>query len=155
MKKIQFTTEIKAGVDTVFDLMLGISNKSTYELWTAMFNPTSTYQGNWNRGSKILFVGFDEKGEKNGMVSEIVENIPNIRVSIRHYGLVNKNIEITTGPEVEKWANSMEIYSFEESYGSTFLTIELDTTEEFLDYMNEFYPKALQKLKEICESYMK
>lgn len=42
MKKIQFTVEIKASVAKVFDYMLGLSDKSTYEQWTALFNPTST-----------------------------------------------------------------------------------------------------------------
>ena len=52
MKKIQFTLEIKASVAKVFDYMLGLSDKSTYEQWTALFNPTSTYEGSWNKGSK-------------------------------------------------------------------------------------------------------
>jgi hypothetical protein len=30
-------------------------------------------------------------------------------------------------------------------------TVDLDTAEDFLDYMNQTYPKALGKLKEICE----
>ena len=116
-----------------------------------MFNPTSTYEGNWDKGSKILFVGVDEKGEKGGMVSRIADNIPNQFVSIQHYGLVTANQEITEGPEVEKWANGHENYTFEENNGGTNVTVDLDTTEDFLDYMNETYPNALVKLKEICE----
>ena len=66
MKKLQFKININAPVNTVYDMMLGLSNKSTYEQWTAMFNPTSSYEGSWDKGSKILFVGVDEKGEKGG-----------------------------------------------------------------------------------------
>jgi hypothetical protein len=136
----------------VYDLMLGISNKSTYEQWTAMFNPTSTFEGNWDKGSKMLFVGVDGKGEKGGMVSEIVENILNEYVSIRHYGLVKANAEITTGPEVEKWANGFENYTFQENNGVTTITIELvGLTEDLTGYMNDNWPRALDKLKEICE----
>lgn len=151
MKKLQFKVNINAPANKVYDVMLGISNKSTYEQWTALFNPTSTYEGNWDKGSKMLFIGIDEKGEKGGMVSEIFENIPNRFVSIRHYGLVKANEEITEGPEVEKWANGFENYTFEENNGTTTVTVDLDTTEDFLDYMNDAYPKALDKLKEICE----
>ena len=86
MKKLQFKVSIKAPVAKVYDLMLGISSKSTYEQWTALFNPTSTYEGSWDKGSKMLFVGVDEKGEKGGMVSRIVENDPKRFVSIQHYG---------------------------------------------------------------------
>ena len=151
MKKLQFKVSIHAPVNKVYELMLGIKNKSTYEEWTSMFNPTSTYEGSWDKGNKILFIGVDEKGEKGGMVSRIIENSPNQFVSIQHYGLVKADKEITEGPEVEKWANGLENYSFEENNGVTTLTVNLDITEVFLDYMNETYPKALDKLKELCE----
>ncbi len=151
MKKLQFKTTIKAPVNKVYDTMLGLSNKNSYEQWTALFNPTSSYEGNWNKGSKIYFVGVDEHGEKGGMVSEIADNIPNRFVSIRHYGLLKGTEEITTGPNVEKWANGRENYTFEEINGTTTVTVDLDTAEDFEDYMNESYPKALAKLKEICE----
>ena len=151
MKKLQFKVSINAPAKKVYDLMLGISNKSSYEQWTTMFNPTSTYEGSWDKGSKILFVGTDEKGEKGGMVAEISENIPDSFVSIRHYGLLKDNAEITEGPEVEKWANGFENYTFEENKGITTVTVDLDTTEDFLDYMNKTFPKALAKLKEVCE----
>jgi hypothetical protein len=152
MKKLQFNISIHAPVSAVYNIMLGISSKSTYEQWTAMFNPTSTYEGNWEKGSKMLFIGVDEKGEKGGIVSKIAENIPHQFVSIQHYGLVNAGKEITEGADVEKWANGFENYSFEENNGVTMVKVEIDATEEFIDFMNETYPKALIKLKELCEN---
>ncbi|OFZ52802.1 MAG: tungsten formylmethanofuran dehydrogenase [Bacteroidetes bacterium RIFCSPHIGHO2_02_FULL_44_7] len=151
MKKLQFKVSIQAPASTIYDVMLGISHKSTYEEWTSSFNPTSTYEGSWDKGNKILFVGVDEKGEKGGMVSRIAENLPNRFVSIQHYGLYKADKEITEGPEVEKWANGFENYTFEENDGTTTVTVDLDTAEDFLAYMNEAYPKALDKLKELCE----
>ena len=151
MEKLQFIVSINAPVTRIYDFMLGISSKSTYEQWTSLFNPTSTYEGNWDKGNKILFIGVDEKGEKGGMVSRIAENIPNQFVSIQHYGLFKADKEITEGPDVEKWANGFENYTFEENGEATTVTVDLDTTEEFIGFMNETYPKALDKLKEICE----
>lgn len=151
MKKLQFKVSIHAPVSKIYDVMLGINHKSTYEQWTFLFNPTSSYEGSWDKGSKILFIGVDEKGEKGGIVSRIAENIPNRFVSIQHYGLVKADNEITEGPEVEKWANGFENYTFEENNETSIVTVDLDTTEDFLDYMNQTYPKALDKLKEICE----
>lgn len=151
MKKLQFIVKINTPVSKVYDTMLGINSKSTYEQWTSLFNPTSTYEGSWSKGSKILFVGVDEHGEKGGMVSRIAENIPDRFVSIQHYGLFKADKEITEGPEVEKWANGFENYTFEENDGTTVVTVDLDTTEDFVDYMNQNYPKALERLKEICE----
>jgi hypothetical protein len=152
MKKLQYTVNIKATAAKVYDFMLGIDSKTTYEQWTALFHPTSTYEGSWEKGSKILFIGVDEKGEKGGMVSRIVENIPNQFVSTQHYGLLKADKEITEGPEVEKWANGFENYTFDEHNGTTTVTVDLDTTEDFVDYMNGHYPKALDRLKEICEA---
>ena len=151
MKKAKFHITIHANAAKVYDLMLGLSNKSSYEQWTALFNPTSSYEGKWTKGSKILFVGTDEKGEKGGMVSEIADNVPDSFVSIRHNGILKAGVEITAGPEVDKWAGGLENYTFDEKNGSTSLTVEVDTAEDFLDYMNQTYPKALLKLKEICE----
>ena len=160
MKKLQFKVSINAPVTRIYNFMLGINSKSTYEQWTSLFNPTSTYEGSWDKGNKILFIGVDDKGEKGGMVSRIAENIPNRFVSIQHYGILKADKEITEGPEVEKWANGFENYTFEENNArpddpvgreTTTVTVDLDTTEDFLDYMNEAYPKALDKLKELCE----
>ena len=151
MDKLQFKVNINAPVAKVYDCMLGLTDKSDYESWTAMFNPTSTYEGSWNKGSKMLFLGTDEHGEKGGMVSEIADNIPNKFVSIRHKGVLVAGNEITEGPDVEKWAGGLENYSFDEKNGITEVTVELDTTSDFADYMNETYPKALGKLKEVCE----
>lgn len=151
MKKLQYNTTIQAPASKVFDIMLGITNKATYEAWTAAFNPTSSYEGSWDKGSKIHFLGVDENGEKGGMVSRIAENIPHQFISIQHYGLLKGDQEITTGPDVEKWANGLENYTFEESNGETKLLVELDASDDFESYMNEMYPKALVKLKEMCE----
>lgn len=151
MKKLKFKKEIKASAQKVYETMLGLKNKKTYEYWTATFNPTSTYEGSWDKGSKILFVGVDENGKKGGMVSEIEENKPANFVSIRHYGFLDGDIEVTTGEQVEKWAGGHENYSFDESRGITTVTVEIDTIDDYLDFFNKTYPGALDKLKEISE----
>lgn len=152
MMKLRFTVTIHAPSEKVYDHMLGLSQKSTYEQWTALFNPTSTFEGSWSKGSKISFVGFDNKGEKGGMVSEIAENIPGKFVSIQHKGMLKGGQEILEGPEVEKWSGSHENYTFEEHHNISTVTVELDTSEDFADYLNQTYPKALARLKEICEN---
>ena len=151
MQKLQFRKEINAPAQKVYETMLGLKDKSTYEYWTATFNPTSTYEGTWTKGSKILFVGVDEKGKRGGMVSEVKENDPARFVSIRHYGFLDGDLEVTTGEQVEKWAGGHEDYKFEENNGTTTIIVELDTVDEYLDYFNTNYPKALDKLKEISE----
>ena len=151
MKKLQFKKDIYASAEKVYNTMLGIGTIETYEQWTSEFNPTSTYEGSWEKGSKIHFIGTDENGKKGGMVSEIADNIPYRFISIRHYGILDGENEITEGAEVEKWAGVLENYSFHEHNGVTTVTVESDTTEDYLDYFNTTWPNALNKLKELAE----
>lgn len=132
--------------------MLGLDQIESYQQWTSIFNPTSTYEGEWSKGSKMYFIGYGENGERGGMVSEIAECEPHRFVSIRHYGVLNGEKEITEGPDVEKWAGGLENYTLEENNGVTSVIVDIDITEEYMDYFNETWPKALQKLKEISEN---
>ena len=152
MKKIEFMEQINASSKKVYKTMLGLNNKATYENWTAEFNPTSTYEGKWNKGEKIYFVGTDENGKRGGMVSEIAENLPFKFVSIKHYGILDGESEITSGEQVESWAGGLENYSFEEKNGVTTVKVEMDADENYVDYFSETWPKALKKLKEIAEN---
>jgi len=147
-KKINFDITINAPISKVYTNM--IEDKS-YREWTSVFNPGSHYKGNWDKGSKILFIGTGEEGEIGGMVSRIKENIPNRFISIEHIGVLKGEEEITSGPEVEPWAGSLENYTFDEDNNGTKVKVEMDSNEEFESYFKETWPKALDKLKEICE----
>lgn len=59
--------------------------------------------------------------------------------------------EVTTGEQVEKWTGGYENYSFEEKDGITTVTVDMDTIDEYLDYFDNTYPNALNKLKEVAE----
>lgn len=149
MQTLAFEIDIKAPVSKVSASMLG---EETYKAWTAEFNPTSRYKGSWNKGSKMLFIGTDKDGNEEGMVSRIKEHLPNKFVSIEHLGMVSKGQEITSGPAVEGWAGSLENYSFFETKTGTRVFVTLDSNEDFKDYFSEAWPRALKKLKQICEA---
>lgn len=148
MKKMNFEIIINAPTEKVYHCML---DRPTYKQWTAAFNPTSDYEGSWEKGSDIYFVGTNKKGQKEGMISRIKENIPNKFVSIEHLGMIQDGKEVTSGPEVDPWAGSLENYSFSSVNGGTKVEVELDTNSEFEAYFEDSWPKALNKLKEICE----
>jgi len=145
---MQYKVAINAPVEKVFQTMLG---RDSYRQWTAEFNPTSDFEGGWNKGDKIRFIGINKEGKKEGMVAEIADHIPNRFISIRHYGMLDGDQEITEGPAVASWAGALENYAFEEKEGVTTVTVEVDTNQEYLDYFNDTWPKALNKLKEISE----
>lgn len=148
MSKLHFEIFIEAPVETVYKNML---EDKPYREWTAAFNPGSYFEGTWEKGSKILFLGPDSKQNEDGMVARIAENIPNQFVSIEHLGLVSGGKEITSGPEVDGWAGAHEDYTFKSQNGGTLLLIDLDSNQEYKKMFEEMWPKALQKLKEICE----
>ncbi|MEZ0453313.1 SRPBCC family protein [Sphingobacterium thalpophilum] len=149
MKKLTYQLTIDAPAEHVFKTMLA---KETYKQWTSAFNPTSDFEGSWEKGEKIYFVGMNEKGEKEGMVARIAENIPNQYLSIQHYGILDNGQEVTEGPAVESWAGAFENYSFIDLGNQTTVKVDVDTNEEYIDYFEQAWPDALKRLKEICET---
>ena len=149
LEVINFEISINAPAEKVFKTML---EDKSYREWTSVFNETSHYKGSWNKGSKILFVGSDKDGNMGGMVSKVRENIPGKFISIEHLGVLKGDEEITSGPEVESWAGALENYNFKTSNGNTVVEVDMDSNEDFKSYFEETWPKALNKLKAICES---
>jgi uncharacterized protein YndB with AHSA1/START domain len=144
LQTIHFNILINAPVEKVFEIML---SKEHWNGWTDVFSPGSTFEGSWDKGEKMLFLD----GNGAGMVSRIEENIPNKFISIEHIGFYENGIELTSGPQVEPWTGAHENYSFTYEEGMTKVQVDLDTGPAFIGYMKEIFPKALNKLKEICE----
>lgn len=149
MQKLRFSILIHAPATIVYNKMI---SKKSYQEWTSVFNPSSQFKGSWKKGSKILFIGIDKKGNTSGIVSRIRKNIPGKFISIEHIGILQGNKENTSGSEIEKWAGAMENYSFIKQNGSTLLEVEMDSADEFKFYFQKTWPKALDKLKKLCES---
>lgn len=147
-ERMFFEILIKASPEKVYQTML---NDKTYRDWTSVFSEGSYFKGTWEKGSKILFLAPGKNGEM-GMVSRIEENILSKFVSIQHLGMVENGVEITSGPSVESWAGAFENYTFQEKGGMTLLKIEMDSNEEFKSYFETTWPKALDRLKSLCES---
>jgi uncharacterized protein YndB with AHSA1/START domain len=145
---MHYEIKINAPVEKVYKTMI---DKKNYSEWTSVFNPTSHFVGSWEKGSKILFIGADEDGSEGGMVSRIRENIPNRFISIEHLGIIEKGREVMTGIKVDQWAGALENYTFIEDDGKTVLKIDVDVVQEWKSYFDETWPKALNKLRLICE----
>ncbi|WP_341901289.1 SRPBCC domain-containing protein [Fluviicola taffensis] len=151
MKKLNYNIEINSSPEKVYDNMLGLSDKHTYEQWTVPFSPNSSWEGGWNKGDKIAFVGISKDGIKSGMLARIAENDPGKYVSIEHYGMLEKGVEITEGEAVESWKGAHENYRFEPTVKGTRVTVEVDMVDEYISHMDEAWPKALNELKRISE----
>ncbi|HYC83197.1 MAG TPA: SRPBCC domain-containing protein [Candidatus Paceibacterota bacterium] len=148
MEKLRFSIFINAPREKVWETML---NEDTYREWTKVFDPGSHYEGSWDEGSKILFLGPSKDGMEQGMVSRIKENRLHEFISIEHLGIVKDGVEDTTSEAAKKWAPAYENYAFVEKDGGTELSVEIDMEEENKKMFEEMWPKALQILKEITE----
>lgn len=144
MKKLEFSITINAGPEKVWEIITG---KDTYRQWTALFAEGSSVQTDLKKGSKALFL--DGKG--NGMVSEIVESIPGKFLSIHHLGEVKGGVEDTTSYQGEQWGDAFENYTLKEVDGKTVWLVNMDMNEEYVQYMEDTWPLALAKVKELAE----
>lgn len=148
MKRLHYNIDINASAAKVADTMLG---KATYKKWTEAFNPTSDFEGSWEKGATIQFTGISKEGKKEGMVAEVMEHIPNEFVSLRHYGVLDGDRVITEGPAVAGWGGALENYTFKEQDGKTTVSVAVDCSEQYLDYFDNTWPLALGKLKVLAE----
>lgn len=145
MEKLNFSIKIKAPKEKVWKTLL---EDETYRAWTSVFAPGSHADTDWQEGSKALFL--DGKGQ--GMVSRIVKNKPNEFLSIKHLGIVKDGVEDYESEEVKKWGDAYENYTLKETNGTTELTVDMDSNNEYKDYFSKTWPKALEKVKEISEN---
>lgn len=148
---LHFETEINCSPEIVYKTML---DKERFKDWTSDFNTTSRFEGSWEKGSKMRFLGTNKDGTTGGMLSIVRENIPERFVSIEHLGIVQNDEEITSGPEVDRWKGT-ESYTFTPMSGGTLLFIDMECNKEFKSYFEETYPRALERLKTICETEAK
>lgn len=152
MGKLQYSIVINAPKEKVWKTML---HKDTYEKWTDVFMPGSSYVGDWTEGSKILFLAPDETGKLSGMVSRIKENHQYEHISIESIGVVSNGEEDTSSQEAKKWAGSLENYTFKEFDGKTELHVDLtsdgDVDRQMLEMFEKTWPKALTRLKKLAE----
>lgn len=156
LNQLNFEITIHAPVAKVWDTMLG---QETYPVWCSEFNMTpetvTWYEGNWQEGSKIKFLGEDKSNPEQGicgMTSEIAENRLHEFISIRHLGYIMNGQEITDTPEIQAIMPSYENYSFQKiDETTTTVQVYMQSDPNYTEMFAKMWPKALEKLKEICE----
>ena len=85
------------------------------------------------------------------MYSRIEKIEPGKFMSFKHLGVVKNGEEQPHDEETKKWSGSMENYMLNDLDGYTELTVEIDITEDHVDYFRKTFPEALKKVKEISE----
>lgn len=149
MEKFRTSISINAPKEKVWHAML---DEASYREWAAAFQEGSRYEGNWEKGSTIKFIGPDpETGSDGGMVARVEENRPYEFVSVKHVAIYGGGVEDSTSDEAKKWVPSYENYTFTEEDGVTDVVVEIDLAEENIPMFEKMWAKALEHLKEIAE----
>jgi len=145
--KLHFEIDIHASPEQVFERL---TDDLYYRMWAAEFYPGSYYEGSWDKNASIQFLIVDKEGRKQGIFSRIEENVRNKFISIEHLGVIVDG-EKVVGAEAVSWKGAHENYTLEKADGFTRVSVDIDNMEDMEKYMQETWPNALNKLKEICE----
>ncbi len=145
MNPIKFSISISAPAEKVWKALW---NEPNYNKWTSVFSEGSHAETDWKEGSKVLFL--DGKG--SGMSSVIDKVVPNRQMTFKHLGMVKDGVELPPDEKSKEWAGAKESYYLSEENGITELKVEMDATQEFEQYFNDIFPKALSIVKQISES---
>jgi hypothetical protein len=149
MQTRHYSITINAPKEKVWHTLL---DEESYREWTSAFSEGSYYEGSWEKGSTIRFLGPDpETGEIGGMVSRIAENKPYEFISIEHQGIISNGVDDTTSEEAKKWAPAYENYTLTEKDGTTEFVVDIDVADEYADEFERMWATALPRLKEIAE----
>ena len=144
VKQLNFSIVINAPVQTVWQRML---SDVGYRNWTSAFCEGSYFKGSWQQGETIRFLS----PSGNGMVATIAEHNPLELISIKHLGFIVAGVDDFCSDNVTSWAPAFENYRFRPVENGTEISIEQDIAPEYEQYMQDSWPKALQKLKALCE----
>ncbi len=148
MERLQFNISIEASPEIVYRVII---DSDHFQEWTKPFGPTSYFEGTWEPGSTMRFLSKDENGKIMGMLSKVRENRANTYIGLEHFGYIRDGKEITEGEDIETIKGARENYTLLEEGGGTKLLVESDTFSEYKEYFLEAWPKALEKVRAICE----
>ncbi len=145
MKDLQFGIDIAAPVARVWDCMF---DDTAYRDWTRAFAEGSYFEGRWEAGQRLRFL--DAAGF--GMEAIVDERRPLERLSLRLVGEIQQGRPVAGSPLHTQPAH--ERYEFSTNAdGSTRLAVHLQSWNDgFQAFLNDSWPRALQRLKVLAES---
>ncbi len=143
-EKLTYSITISASREQVWHALF---DDEPFRKWSGVFAEGSHYVGDWSEDNEIRFLTEDN----DGMISVIDKNRPYEFMSIRHLGYIRQGVEDTESDEVKSWTPAFENYTLKDLCDGTHLTVETDTFNDFVEYFNETWPKALVVVKNMAE----
>lgn len=154
LNKLNFEIEIMSSIEKVWGKMLGDEG---YRVWTLEFNPGGSYykkdhEGEFVVGENVDFLGPDDKGQLGGMISRVADVRKNEFISFEHLGYNMNGVRDTESEEIKKLFPSFENYTFEKiDNNQTKVKVFMESDPKYTEMFKDLWPKALKRLKEICE----
>jgi hypothetical protein len=125
-------------------------NLDTYEKWTSIFDPSSTYIGSLVKGEEVKNTSKENKG---GMIGTVVENTPFELLAIAYTGVMANGTYDRDESYNDIIKGAREDYIFTKvSDTETKLSVKTVTLLEWSDFLAGTWPQALEQLKAICEA---
>jgi uncharacterized protein YndB with AHSA1/START domain len=122
-----------------------------YEDWSSAFCAGSRYKGSWTQGAVLRFL--DPHGD--GLVAVVVEHRPAERVRLRFEARIVGGVEDRRSASARAWIGAVECYAFvdaDASGESTVVAVEVDPPPAHAPGMADAWPRALRRLKGLCEA---
>jgi hypothetical protein len=146
MKTLSYKININATPEKVWQSLWQLEN---YKIWTNPFCEGSYYKtDSFTEGNKIHLL--TPSGE--GMYSILDRIDENHFMAFKHLGDIKNFEEIPLTNETGNWSGAMETYTLNKTDNGTELTVNVDTIEKYIDFMNNTFPLALNELKRISEN---
>lgn len=142
MKELQFTIEINAHKDTVWDTLW---RDESFRKWAGIIDPGTYMVGDLIEGNEVQFIS-SENGY--GVTSLVEKLIDKELLQLRHHADTQ---EAGTQTREKEWTGGKENYSLETKGDTTILTIAFNVPSHLEGYFNEQYPKALECIKSLAE----
>lgn len=141
MKELQFSTDIHAPKQHVWDVMWQDEN---FRQWCGLIDPGTYMVGELVAGNEVQFLS----GNGYGVTSLVDSVVPG------EYLLLKHSADTQDAGEHERdkqWTGGKEEYTLTEQDGVTTLTTTFDSPAELEAIMNDSYPAAMAKIKELVE----
>jgi len=140
MVTLKYKIYIDASREKVWESLWKDKN---YRIWSEPFTPGSHAISDWDESDPIRFMD----AKNNGMYGVIETKIDNEVMVFKQLG------DVLDGVEMERdWAGAREQYFLLNKAGKTKVKVIVDLLSEYVDYMNEVFPRALEKLKMLAEN---
>jgi hypothetical protein len=142
MKKLQFSIEIKASKEKVWNTLW---EDKTFRDWASIIDEGTYMVGEMKEGNEVQFIS---SVSGYGVTSLIEKLTLNEFVSFRQ---MMDTMESGEQEREKEWAGGKESYSLAEKDGITTLSVESDVPPEQEETFKVRFPKALERMKVLAE----